>query len=135
MTGFPKPVRDLIVARSQGMCEICGFAVPEQIHHRRPRGSGGTRRPETNEAANGLAACSACHALVESRRTFALDRGWLVPPNHAPDHVPVVYQGNWALLTDDGAVFRPPQGHGRCVRCGCHVEKQGHRNGCQEEGA
>lgn len=26
--------------------------------------------------------------------------------------------------------FRLPQGQGRCVRCGCHIAKQGHRDGC-----
>ena len=132
MTGFAKPVRDLIMARSENHCEICGVAVPEQIHHRRARGMGSTRRPETNQPANGLAACSRCHEFVESRREFALDRGWLVRQNQSPADVPLVYQGNWAVLTDDGAVFRPPIGRDRCERCGFHIPTQGHRSGCQE---
>ena len=136
MTGFSKQVRDRILERNQGMCEVCGLAAPQQIHHRRPRGAGGTKRPESNQAANGLAACQECHAMVESNRIHALDRGWLVPQNLAPDGVPVVFHGDWALLCNDGAVFRPPQGPGRCERCGFHIEIQGHRYGCQaKEGA
>jgi hypothetical protein len=74
--------------------------------------------------------------MVESNRIHALDRGWLVPQNLAPDGVPVVFQGDWALLTNEGGVFRPPVGGGRCVRCGFHIEIQGHRYGCQvKEGA
>jgi len=135
VTGFPKPVRDMIMARSQGHCEICGMAAPEQIHHRRPRGAGGSKADDTNQAANGLAICSPCHAIVESRREFAFDRGWLVRQGHSPVNVPVVFHGSWALLTDDGGVFRPPTGRDRCARCGFHGPTQGHRNGCQEEGA
>lgn len=131
MSGFSKQVRDTAIARSQGHCEICGVGAPEQLHHRRPRARGGTRRPESNRAANALAICLRCHELAESRREFALDRGWLVRQTMLPADVPVLFQGDWALLSDDGSVFRPPSGPGRCERCGCHVVKQGHRNGCQ----
>ncbi len=133
MTGFSKQVRDRILERSQGQCEICGLAAPEQIHHRRPRGSGGSKAADTNRAANGLAICSSCHAIVESRREFALDRGWLVRQGYSPVNVPVVFHGSWALLTDDGGVFRPPAGPGRCARCGFHTPTQKHRDGCQME--
>jgi len=133
VTGFPKAVRDIILTRAQNHCEVCGVNAPNQLHHRRARGMGSTIRPETNRAANGLAACADCHRQIESRREFALDRGWLVRQNQTPADVPVVHHGSWALLSDDGAVFRPPVGRGRCVRCGCH-EVQGHRSGCQERG-
>lgn len=132
MTGFSKDVRDIVIERSQGTCECCGMDRAEQLHHRRARGMGSTRRPESNWPANALAMCAACHSMVESRREFAFDRGWLVRQGFMPADVPVVYQGSWAVLSDDGSVFRPPSGYGRCVRCGCHVEKQGHRHGCQE---
>jgi 5-methylcytosine-specific restriction protein A len=130
VTGFPRSVRDTVMGRSSGHCEICGIAAPEQIHHRRPRGSGGTRRPESNAPGNALAICRPCHEMVESKRELALEQGWLVRQSAAPDTVPVVYQGDWAVLTDDGAVFRPPRGSGRCERCGYHGPTQGHRPGC-----
>lgn len=132
MTGFPKAVRQLLFDRSGGFCEICGMAAPADAHHRRPRAAGGTKRADTNQPSNGLVLCRECHSLVESRRERALDRGWLVRQEHDPAETPVVYQGDWALLLADGVVFRPPQGAGRCERCGCHVVHQGHRKGCQE---
>lgn len=131
MTGFPKAVRDLVKERSQGSCEVCGFGRAEQLHHRRARGMGSTRRPDSNTAANCLAACSECHAMIESRRTYAYDRGWLVRQHFPPEGVPVVFQGDWALLHPDGTVFRPPAGRDRCERCGFHIPSQGHRYGCQ----
>lgn len=130
MTGFPKSVRDIITARANDFCEICGVNKPEQIHHRRPRGAGGSKAADTNQAGNGLAICTDCHAMVESRREFALDRGWLVRQGQSPADVPVVYQGSWAVLGDDGFVFRPPSGRGRCERCGFHTPTQQHRSGC-----
>lgn len=132
MTGFAKSVRAIIIARAQNHCEVCGINAPAQIHHRRARGMGSTTRPETNQAANGLAACTDCHRQIESRREFALDRGWLVRQNQVPADVPLVHHGSWALLDDEGSVFRPVVGRDRCVRCGFHVPTQGHRSGCQE---
>jgi 5-methylcytosine-specific restriction protein A len=131
MTGFTRAARQVLIDRSGGMCEICGMAPPADAHHRRPRSAGGTRRADANLPSNGLMLCRDCHSLVESRREFALDRGWLVRQGQSPADVPLVYQGNWALLGDDGFVFRPVSGRGRCERCGFHVEKQKHREGCQ----
>ncbi len=131
MTGFPQAVRDMVLNRCGGFCEACGVDRPEQMHHRRARGAGGSRRADTNTASNALAISAACHALIESRREFALDRGWLVLQGHNPSEVPVVWQGTWVLLTDDGGVFYPPTGRDRCERCGFHVPTQAHRSGCQ----
>ena len=132
MTGFPKRVRELVTKRSQDCCEICGLAKPVHAHHRRPRGAGGSKAPDTNTAANCLWVCLPCHEHAESYRAVALDRGWLVRQGQNPADVPVIYQGNWAVLDDDGFVFRPPSGRDRCVRCGFHVPTQQHRPGCQE---
>lgn len=132
MTGFPKSVRQQLADRSNGLCEICGVAEPVDAHHRRPRGAGGSKADDTNTAANGILICRDCHSMVEARREFALDRGWLVRQGQSPAGVPLVYQGDWALLGDDGFVFRPPPARGRCVRCGFHIETQGHRKGCQD---
>jgi hypothetical protein len=103
VTGFPKKVRDLIFTRAQDFCEICGFDRPEQAHHRRARGAGGSRRPDTNQASNGLAISGACHQMVESRRTLAYERGWLVRQGHNPTQVPVLrYGSEWVLLDNTG---------------------------------
>jgi len=47
VTGFPKKVRAIIEARAKGICERCQFTnVGLQIHHRRPRGMGGSKTPK-----------------------------------------------------------------------------------------
>ena len=72
-----------------------------------------------------------CHGMVTESPARAYDRGWSVRSRFDTQDVPVVYQGDWRILTDDGGVFVPPQGPGRCERCGFHVTTQGHRQGCQ----
>lgn len=104
MTGFPKAVRDLIAHRSGGMCERCGVNRAVQIHHRRPRGIGGSRRPETNQAANGLHLCNGCHAVTESDRDEGLRHGWLVRQGRDPKVVPVFRMGQWVQLNNDGTI-------------------------------
>ncbi|MFC9768815.1 HNH endonuclease [Rhodococcus jostii] len=108
-TGFPRKVRDQLDERSGGLCEICGTADATQRHHRRPRGSGGTRRTESNLAANGLMLCYRCHAFVEKegRQTrVSYVRGYLVHQGDCPARVPVHYRGGQvAFLTDDGQVL------------------------------
>lgn len=106
MTGFLKPVRDMIVRRSQGVCERCGAAPAVQIHHRRPRGMGGSSAADTNVASNGLAVCVACHREIEANRADSLKYGWLVRQGREPFLVPVFRRGEWVTLYDDGD-FRP----------------------------
>ena len=105
-TGFPPKVRQQIVERSSGRCEVmasgCTFTATA-IHHRRARGAGGTRRPDTNLPSNALAVCDACHRRIESQRTEALAAGWLVPQNGTPADAAVVYRGKRMLLTDEVA--------------------------------
>ena len=103
VTGFPAHVRDTILARAKGGCEVCFFAQPDQIHHRRPRGAGGSKAVDTNTASNALAICAACHRMVESNRKEAFTNGWLVHQGHDPASVPVLRFGSdWVLLADDG---------------------------------
>lgn len=106
-TGFPEGTKALIHARSEGVCEliipmICTGRA-EQVHHRRPRGLGGTRAPEVSAASNGLDVCAACHRYVELNRAVAQTNGWLVSQWASPAEVPVLYRSRVRmLLTDDG---------------------------------
>lgn len=85
-------------------CVICD-EQGEQIHHRRPRGLGGTSRPNANSPANLILLCSGCHRLVESLRKEALDRGLLLPQSvEEPSAAPLVWHGRTVLLHDDGSV-------------------------------
>lgn len=109
-TGFPTATRQVIQQRAQGACEALIVTVctgrGEQAHHRRPRGIGGSRRYDTNLASNGLWLCASCHAYIESHRTEALEKGWLLRQptrsSAAPADIPVVYRGVTRHLTDLG---------------------------------
>lgn len=109
MTGFPKPVRDLIATRCQSVCERCGVSASVQLHHRRPRGMGGSTAPDTNTASNALALCVACHNDIESQRDEALRMGWLVRQHVKPLDIPVLRRGEWVWLEDNGQTVSVPQ--------------------------
>lgn len=103
-TGPTPAIRALVKAREDDACAICGRrTAPFQIHHRRPRGIGGTRRLDTNSPAN-LVLLDDCHAGIESHRTVAYLNGWLVPQQADPALVPFLYRGRMVLLTELGAV-------------------------------
>jgi 5-methylcytosine-specific restriction protein A len=81
VTGFSAAVRTTIRQRADGYCERCGLQRGTEIHHRRPRGMGGTNRPETNAPSSGGLLCGDCHRWAESHRAAAMNHGWLVPAN------------------------------------------------------
>lgn len=78
---------------------MCGGAG-EQIHHRRARGMGGTRREDANDLANLVHLCAFCHAYIESRREWAIENGWLVRQSGDPGSVPVRVGRSWFILSD-----------------------------------
>ncbi len=97
-TGFSKEVLQLVLARSGGQCEALAagcLITASDAHHRRPRGMGSTRRPETNNASACLFLCSRCHLRIESMRSWALDNGFLVRQSQNPAEVPVWWRCNW----------------------------------------
>ena len=114
MTGFTSVQSALIVKRDEGRCFRCGVSVHMKmrgidwsIHHRQPRGMGGTSRRVT--VACGVVLCGSgttgCHGYVESHRHEARERGLLVPLNGTlkPREVAAVrWDGLAVWLTDDG---------------------------------
>jgi len=107
MAGFSPQVRAMVEEREGGRCARCG-RPGNQAHHRRPRGSGGSRRPSTNGVANGLWLCPDCHRFIEANRTIALELGWLIAQEDTecpePADAPLVYRGVWMYLTNDGCL-------------------------------
>jgi hypothetical protein len=97
----------IVRARSGGVCEICGARRANQIHHRRPRGMGGSRRVSTNRAANLLDVDDGCHERIERNREWAREHGYLVAQQQDPDAVPVNLWGRWVLLDDSGGMREP----------------------------
>ncbi len=99
---FPRRVREQV---------LCGSPLPEKgwtLHHRRPRGMGGSKLASSSSAANGLAVHNEpCHQQrIEADRVAARENGWLLSQGGPdPTEVPVLISGRgWVLLLDDGSV-------------------------------
>jgi hypothetical protein len=101
--------RATVLDRDEYRCVRCGCYVgfgEFSVHHRRPRGMGGTKRPESNLPANLLTLCgtgtTGCHGWVESHRTSATADGLLISQHADPELIPVhTYRGK-VLLSNDG---------------------------------
>lgn len=118
-SGFSPATVELIWARDYGRCAWCGFTITGErgyqwsVHHRRPRGSGGTSLGWVNQPANGVLlhghGTVGCHAEVESDRTRASRLGFLVSVNGRARSVdvPIRHQVHGpCMLLNDGS-FRP----------------------------
>lgn len=109
-TGPTTLVRIAVLARAGDRCELCNQYCSANIHHRRPRGMGGSRSSWMNTAENLLALCGSgtmgCHGYVESNRSRAYESGWLLRSGMFPWETPFVdLSGLWWLL--DGNLKRP----------------------------
>ncbi len=106
---FTETTRQKVIERSNGRCEVCGAPVETpQLHHRKPRGMGGTKDPASRSTANALAVHYACHEWIERNRTEATILGYLVPQHEKSTDTPVLTADGWALFHDDGSVSRLP---------------------------
>ncbi|MEV8634306.1 hypothetical protein AB0395_21890 [Streptosporangium sp. NPDC051023] len=122
---FPRPHLDraewdwittLLLTRSGGLCEARTSAcmarrgllssLPRSrcsIHHRQPRGMGGTSSPVIHSLANLLLICGSgvtgCHGQIESCRAWAEERGLLVEEELDPAQAPLtLHSGRVVLL-------------------------------------
>jgi hypothetical protein len=90
----PKLVRLIFTIRDAERCFRCGRHLRWEdrghgwsMHHRRPRGAGGTSLLWVGMAANALTLCGhatspdGCHAWVETHREEATELGYLIPLN------------------------------------------------------
>lgn len=109
---FTTKTREIIKHRANGSCEVCGMTlrIYAQIHHRKPRGMGGTKRADSGSAANGLYIHQKCHETIERNRTTGYRKGWLVHQGDDPVQVPVQLWYGWHLLNEDGSVQKYRQG-------------------------
>lgn len=112
---FPERARRIIIERAGRCCERCGrYAEGGSIHHRTPRGMGGSRDPLISTVPNGVLLCgsgtSGCHGWVETHRAEARADGWLVPRGVDPATVPVrhVHFGLVYLDPDGMYLFELP---------------------------
>lgn len=96
--------RRIVMERAGNACERCVVSVvnyPGEIHHRKPRGMGGTRSKAINLPCNLVLLCSDCHRWVESNRSEARESGWLVRQFEAPETVPLTDIYGYLFLLDD----------------------------------
>jgi 5-methylcytosine-specific restriction endonuclease McrA len=105
-------VRSRVQARAGMCCEICGVGLMwsgGQIHHRQPRGMGGSREPARHQPQNLLFVCTRCHGEIESNRAHAQECGWLVPQVLNPAEVAVLITGDrWRYLNELGDYVLEP---------------------------
>lgn len=117
-TGPVKSVKDIVKDRATvddvQLCEVCGTAPGNNIHHRQPRGMGGSPEPHINTPSNLMWVCGhgnafpGCHAVIENGRVYAKDVGWLVPRPGLPVEVRVLWRGVWVLFDDVGGMASAP---------------------------
>jgi hypothetical protein len=114
---------DVVMDRDQGCCVVCGKVLfgyrgrEWSIHHRRAKGMGGTRRPDTNEPQNLISVCgggnnSGCHGTIHRHPKDAVVMGWTIPKESTVDletvHLALfarfddVRGTRWVTLTSDG---------------------------------
>lgn len=116
-------IRHLLACRSGHRCEICGIQLgPGEegtVHHRQPRGRGGTSDPDIDLLSNLLLLCGGAlggilgdHGLTESYREEAYALGRLVKHPLDPAKVPVVLYGGRRRMLDPEQPFYwdPPDG-------------------------
>lgn len=103
---FSTRIREQIKNRAHGTCEVCGFTISynAQIHHRKPRGMGGTKSEQSGSMSNGLFVHPKCHAQIESDRNKAMSMGFLMYQGDDPSNVPVKLWYGWHYLNNDGSV-------------------------------
>lgn len=99
--------RLIVIQRAGYLCEKClgplGTLEGMSVHHRRPRGMGGTKRPGINEAENLLALCGSgttgCHGRIEANRAESYSRGLLLRTGANAHTTPYLDdRGDWWLL-------------------------------------
>lgn len=103
--------RQIVLDRDLYRCIRCGAYIGPfgdySIHHRRPRGMGGSKRPETDLPANLLTLCGSgttgCHGYIESHREEAYEQGLLLHQTDNPEGISVTTFRGSLFLNNDGS--------------------------------
>jgi len=107
---MPAATVEAVRRRSQNRCERCGTddALRWSLHHRKPRGMGGSKDPAINSPANIVLLCGSgttgCHGWVESHRAEAYIDGLLLYRKDDASEMPVTLRYGTVFLDDVGGV-------------------------------
>lgn len=114
-----REVRDTLWERGGGRCEASGLPLDPDtfdVHHRRPRGAGGTSDPDVHALWNLLALDPIVHNgqahSVHQDPAWSRPRGYLLSKIGASPRIqPVLIRGmRWVLLGADGRYYPLPPG-------------------------
>lgn len=123
----PAVVRKAFFERDGERCFVCRKplqwaerGVGWSMHHRKPRGMGGTADARVASIANALTVCGSgttgCHGHIERNREVSLRVGLLIPRNATTEeYVPAAVRvrrldGSWWLLTESGRAVEVEEG-------------------------
>jgi len=112
-TGPDHEVVDLVLERDQHSCVCCGENLQGirgrdwSLHHRRGRGMGSTRRPETNLPANLVSVCGSgstgCHGWLTENPALGREQGLVLTQQDDPAGVPAATWYGVVLLDNRGS--------------------------------
>jgi 5-methylcytosine-specific restriction protein A len=103
---IPTANRQLVMGRAFGCCERCLKAtLCGHLHHRRPKGLGGSKAPDRHDVSNLVYLCPQDHSWAHGNPTAAAAEGFIVPRssgNH-PLEVPITdLSGQTQFLDNEG---------------------------------
>lgn len=112
MTGPTPATVNLVINRDQGRCAKCGDHIRGErgrdwsIHHRMPRGMGGSKEKWINLPGALVLLCGSgvdgCHGTLESYRIAAQEAGFIVRHGITkPVNVPIQHAVHGVVLLDD----------------------------------
>ena len=110
MSGFTPALKAEIRERDGYQCQHCGRGVnPGEVHHRRPRGMGGSKNPNANAPSRLVLLCGDSHRWIEANREEARSQGFLLGPGDDAEEIPILaFDGVRYVLRDD--LTRTPAG-------------------------
>lgn len=107
----PAEVREQLVARSGGWCELrlpgCLGGATDPSHRKTQKAGGrhGAAKVEHDQLSDVMDACRACHRWVHARVREAREMGLMLEEWQNPEDEFVVYRGKLSYLTNDGRVL------------------------------